>query len=294
MPTRATRGASRPAPPIGIPNVAPRPPVGGGRVATTISGPASASAPATRGAGGQGNPNRDMVSGGSRGGPAISGPAGGNYAPAVRGGRVAIADTPNWRDTYTPGDFSKYPGNSGRYLVDPAGNFLEGDPSAYARDYAGLYPSGTAGDYSDAQMIADKNVANNNYGAGMAEADAQEGNINTAFSEFQSLLGRNKNKSLGSLANSMADRGLTNSGIFLNSTNDVNQNYVDQLSSATSSRDTQLGAIERNRVNLSNILAQALAEAERGAYTRALDSWRERQAAGLKLAQDRLNAIGLT
>lgn len=183
--------------------------------------------------------------------------------------------------------------SGGAYTTDPNGNFLAGDPVAYAKNYAGMYPNGTVGQYQDALSLAARNTAQNNYGAAAANLDRSEGNIKSTFEEMLGLLNRSKTKNIGSLADSMSDRGLTNSGVYLNSTDELNRNYADQLSGQTRQKDQQLGGIQQNRVNISNALAQALAAADQEAYQRKLQAWNDQYQAGLKIAQDALKNQGL-
>lgn len=251
-------------------------------VAGSINSPASVATPT-----GPGN----TISIGSP--PALPGGVAGvgGLQPAQRSSRVVASG--DWRNGYQPGTFSRDPGNTGRYLVDENGAFIEGDPSSYAREYAGLYPTGGIGSYTDPVSLAERNAAQNNYGAGIANLDLQENNTRTSFEELLGLLGRNKSKNLGSLADSMADRGLSNSGIFLGSTNEVNQNFAEQGAQQTRQRDSQLNEIQRGRTDMSNMLNQALAQADKLAYERRLQAYNDQYSAGLKQAQDALRAAGL-
>lgn len=177
------------------------------------------------------------------------------------------------------------------YTTDIHGRFTSGDPVAYAKGFAGQSP--TLGQYQDPTSLAERNAAQSNYGSGIANLDLQENQTKTSFEELANLLTRNKTKNLGSLADSMADRGLSTSGIFLGSTNDVNQNFAEQGAQQTRQRDSQLNEIQAGRVNMSNMLNQALAEADRLAYERRLKAYNESFDAGLKQAQDALRAAGL-
>lgn len=281
-----------PAPAVRNPTIDPAT----GRVVNSpVTGSINSPATAGSGAGRVATPDASGIIniGGPASQPALpSGVAGTvGVQPANRSSRVIASG--DWRSGYQPGSFSRDPGNTGRYLVDEAGSFIEGDPSAYAREYAGLYPTGGIGSYTDPVSLAERNAAQNNYGAGLANLDLQENNTRSSFEELLGLLNRNKGKNLGSLADSMADRGLSNSGIFLGSTNEVNQNFAEQGAQQTRQRDSQLNEIQRGRTDMSNQLNQALAQADRLAYERRLQAYNDTYQAGLRQAQDALRAAGL-
>lgn len=196
----------------------------------------------------------------------------GPYAGSINGGAVAGA-----------------PAVRGGFQMDPdTGQFLAGDPWAYAQSVAGERPE--LGQYQDPQSLAERSTAQNNYGAALANYDLEQNNVQNSFNELLNLLNKSKTRNLGSLADSMADRGLSNSGIFLNSTADVQNTFNDQLAGNTRQRDQQFNSIQQGRVNVANILAQAMAQADTDAYNRKLTAWQQMYDQGLKEAQAKVAA----
>jgi hypothetical protein len=265
----AVRGEQMDAPYIGIP---PGPAPAGG-IETTIGGPATATQPAA--------PVRNPT-------PAPNLPTGvadpsAGLTPPTRSPRVQM-DT---MDGYTPGDFTSYPGNAGRYLVDPYGNFLEGSADAYVRDALGQAPTQAPLDPTQANAIE------NQYLSTLAGLDASDAYTNQGFVEQQGYIDRNKTRSLTSLADSMADRGLSNSGIFFGQTGDVNNAALEQLNSATKSRDLMLSQNQTGRVSAGTDRANKLAQAQADALAAAVKNWQDRYNAELAIARERLTQAGL-
>lgn len=261
----------------------------GNYLATGISGPGTANDGARRS--GE-NPNENQP-------PATGNPGGdtggGNYAPAVRGSKVIYLGVPG--QAYDPGYYSSlYPSTGTKYLVDESGNFLAGNPTTYANEYAGAYPQGALGSYSDATSLAEINTANNNLGAALAGFDKNEGSVKASFAELMGLLGRNKGKNLGSLADAMADKGLTQSGIFLKGTGDIEQSYADQTSQQTRVKDDQLSSIAQQRLNAETARTNAVNKAQQDALDRVINAWKlayeqAKKAADQRLADLKANGI---
>jgi hypothetical protein len=185
--------------------------------------------------------------------------------------------------TNTPGSFWTTP-NSNEFLV--------GDQNAYATWNAGNQPAAD-GQYQDARSILESDTAQRNYGAGNADIEANLGNLNTNFAAAVRALGNSKKKDMYSLAESSADRGLTDSGIYLRSTNDLGNDYSTRESDATRARDQSAGGYARQQVNLSNTLASALATANTDAFTRRLAEWQTRRDQAIATATQRLRDAGL-
>jgi uncharacterized protein YecT (DUF1311 family) len=185
------------------------------------------------------------------------------------------------------------PDSPGTYfVVDGAGNFVAGDSGG--ADYYGGYRAGNvpgAGNYEDATSQADKATANSNYGAGMADIQAQKNDLNTNFQEALKAIDKSKGKSLSSLAETSADRGMTNSGIFLKSTGDTNEKFQGDIDNTSRSHTQALTGYERQGTNLSDALGKALRDADTAAYQRALTAWTNKRDEAIKQATARLAAV---
>lgn len=202
----------------------------------------------------------------------------GGLQPARRG-PTTVDDL----STYVPGEYANR--HDGTYLQDANGNFLEGDADAYVRDKLGQAPSVAPVDPTQANAIE------NNYLNALANYDTSDAYSRQNYTEQEGLVGRNKTKSLGTLADSMADRGLTNSGIFLKTTGDVNTAALEQLNSAVRTRDLLLTQNQSGRVNAAKTRADALAEAQAQALRNAIQAWTDNYNAQLDIARQRNAAV---
>lgn len=222
-----------------------------------------------------------------------------NRAPGGQGitkGEGLMA--PGWNrgaDPFGPSGNLWFYDNTGKFfIVNPQDRTFQGgnDPTAYTNWFAGVAPE-IAGNFTDAQTISDIDTAKANNLAGLANIQMGEENANSNFQEALRNINKAKGKSLGSLAEGAADRGMTNSGIFLKSTDDTNDRYNDQTAAETRTKDQQLTNFGLQRGNLAEQLAQAIAGANRGGYDRALKAWQDKQAQALAQAQARLKAMGV-
>lgn len=199
-------------------------------------------------------------------------------APAVRG-PTTVEDI----STYVPGEYAGR--RDGTYLQDSNGNFLEGDADAYVRDKLGIAPTTAPIDPTQSNAIE------GNYLNTLANYDTSDQYTNQNFTEQEGLIGRNKTKSLGSLADSMADRGLSNSGIFLGATGDVNTAALEQVGSAARSRDMILTQNQSGRTNAAKTRADALAQAQADALSAAIKNWTDTYNQNLEIARQRNAAV---
>jgi hypothetical protein len=171
------------------------------------------------------------------------------------------------------------------YITDPNGNYLSGDADAYVRGRIGNAPTVAPVDPTQANSIE------NRYLNQLAGLDVADNYTRQNYVEQEGLIGRNKTKSLGSLADSMADRGLSNSGIFLGATGDVNTSALEQLNSAAKSRDLLLNQNESGRVNAGRTRAEELAQAQADALANAIKAWTDNYNAQLEIARQRNAAV---
>jgi hypothetical protein len=206
-----------------------------------------------------------------------------NNLPSASVGAVRGPTTVEDITTYQPGEYAGR--KDGTYLQDSNGNFLEGDADAYVRDKLGIAPNVAPVDPTQASAIE------GNYMNELANLDVADQYARNNFTEQEGLIGRNKTKSLGSLADSMADRGLSNSGIFLGATGEVNTAATEQLGGASKSRDMILTQNQSGRTNSAKTRADALAKAQADALSNAIKNWSDNYNQQLEIARQRNAAV---